>query len=213
MTKDQSLNCLLLSLLDSACSDDLIEPPKVPSNQPNTPNQSNLRNLFYRSEHQNTIYRFVYHNHTIKVDKVELSKKLKANEYERENTNFSELKEGKYHLEKGSMIWKFRMEELEKVSMNSSDAKSDLWIEQEDFGDRKKELREIKVLNNLLKDLEIKEPKDLDAGLTIKNFKKILSKWKSDDMSLEVFERLEKKKKSTEQEEKIQLIEKLINEL
>ncbi|CAB5380604.1 unnamed protein product [Rhizophagus irregularis] len=205
MTKDQSLSCLLLSLLDSAClnklirtcSDELIEPPKQdPSNQPSTPNQSNLRNLFYRSEHQHTNYRFVYHNHTIKVDKVEPSQELKANNYEYENTNFSELKEGKYHLEKGSMIWKFRMEELEKVSMNSkrSDAESEL-------------------RNNLLKDLDEKEPKDLDAELMIKNLKKILSKWKSDDISLEVLERLEKKKKSTEQEEKIQLIEKLINEL
>uniref|UniRef100_U9SZ98 Uncharacterized protein n=1 Tax=Rhizophagus irregularis (strain DAOM 181602 / DAOM 197198 / MUCL 43194) TaxID=747089 RepID=U9SZ98_RHIID len=205
MTKDQTLSCLLLSLLDSDClnklirtrSDELIEPPKQdPSNQPNTPNQSNLRNLFYRSEHQHTNYRFVYHNHTIKVDKVEPSEELKANNYEYENTNFSELKEGKYHLEKGSMIWKFRMEELEKVSMNSkrSDAESEL-------------------RNNLLKDLDEKEPKDLDAELMIKNLKKILSKWKSDDMSLEVLERLEKKKKSTEQEDKIQLIEKLINEL
>ncbi|CAG8523244.1 11702_t:CDS:2 [Rhizophagus irregularis] len=177
MTKDQTLSCLLLSLLDSDClnklirtrSDELIEPPKQdPSNQPNTPNQSNLRNLFYRSEHQHTNYRFVYHNHTIKVDKVEPSEELKANNYEYENTNFSELKEGKYHLEKGSMIWKFRMEELEKVSMNSkrSDAESEL-------------------RNNLLKDLDEKEPKDLDAELMIKNLKKILSKWKSDDMSLE----------------------------
>ncbi|PKY29596.1 hypothetical protein RhiirB3_484012 [Rhizophagus irregularis] len=201
MTKDQTLSCLLLSLLDSDClnklirtrSDELIEPPKQdPSNQ------SNLLNLFYRSEHQHTNYRFIYHNHTIKVDKVEPNEVLKANNYEHENTNFSELKEGKYHLEKGSIIWKFRMEELEKVSMNSKRSGSDA---------------ESELRDNLLKDLDEKESKDLDAELMIKDLKKILSKWKSDDMSLEVLERLEKKKKSTEQEDKIQLIEKLINEL
>jgi len=122
MKQRPELNCSLLSLLGRTCLDQLID------NLPNPPN------LFYNSESKHD-YIFTMVDDHIQVDELKFKKAIKTNNDNHINySEFSELfnqhdvSSGYYQLEKGSIIWKIKIEELKKQKINTEKRKGEIII-------------------------------------------------------------------------------------
>jgi len=103
MIQRPNLSSLLLSLLDEDCLDELLIKKQNPPRR------------FY--DHKSMF--FIEDNH-VKVDKIEFKKELKVDD---DYLKFSELSKspdfwGEYQLEKGSIIWKVKIEEMDKQKIN-----------------------------------------------------------------------------------------------
>src|ERR1043165_436139 len=99
MMKSPNLRCLVLSLLDDDCLGELIE-------------NKNLPRLFYDHE-----IMFFIEGDDVKVDKLQFKEGLEEEYYD--PLRFSELSEsrellGEYQLEKGSIIWKIKIKDVDK---------------------------------------------------------------------------------------------------
>jgi len=103
MTQRPNLSCLILSLLDDDCLDELL-----------IKNQNPPRRFY---DHKSM---FLIKGGDVKVEKFEFKEKLKVDD---DYLIFSELSEssnlfGEYQLEKGSIIWKVKIEEIDNQKTN-----------------------------------------------------------------------------------------------
>ena len=174
MKQRPKLNCLLLPLLDRTCLDQLID------NLLNTPY------LFYNFESKHD-YIFTMVDDHIQVDELKFKKAIKINNDDHLNySEFSELfnqhdvSSGYYQLEKGSNIWKIKIEELKKQKINTEKCKGEIIIREienlvNDFDKQiikfRDSLETFIELINKLEEREIKIEKLRDQKLKIEKLR------------------------------------------